>query len=65
MRDSLEVIGRSIRIALASLLHSMRALVDDRITSDDLLALLWLAAISLVVVVVAWVLRAHDRSRMR
>lgn len=46
-----------------SFLDSMRALVDSRITADDLRGLMWIAMISLVVVVVLWVLRGLDRRR--
>jgi len=42
---------------------SMRALIDSEITVDDLRGLIWIAFISLVVVVIRWISRGFERRR--
>ena len=59
----MESILHEIRRLFVSFRDSMRALIDSEITADDLRGLLWIAMISLVVVVVLWVSRALDRRR--
>jgi len=53
----------TIRRLFVSFRDSMGALVDSRVTADDLLGLFWLAMIGLVVVVVSSILRAFDKRR--
>ncbi len=53
----------TIRRLFVSFRDSMSALVDSRITAEDLLGLFWLAMIGLVVVVVSSILRAFDKKR--
>jgi len=47
----------------ASFRESMSALFDSRSTADDLRAVIWLAAIGLVVVVVLWIMRGFEKRR--
>jgi len=53
----------TIRRLFVSFRDSMSALVDSRVTAEDLLGLFWLAMIGLVVVVVSSILRAFDKKR--
>ena len=53
----------TIRRLFVSFRDSMSALLDSRVTAEDLLGLFWLAMIGLVVVVVSSMLRAIDRRR--
>ena len=61
MREKLEVFGKVIREGFASFKSSMIALMDDKSTKEDMTALMWIAAIALVIVVIAWLLRAHEK----
>ena len=61
MRDFMEATGTAIRAAFASFRDSMIALFDEHSTAEDVTGLMWVAGIALAIVVVAWMLKAHER----
>lgn len=50
-----------VREAFASFRDSMVALFDEHSTAEDITGLMWITGIALVIVVVAWLLRAHEK----
>jgi hypothetical protein len=61
MREYLARLGEPVREALSSFRNSMIALVDQHSTREDIVGLMWIAAIALVIVLVWWLLKAHER----
>lgn len=64
MRETMARIGAAISEGVVRFRDAMRALIDDKSTAEDVEALMWLAAIGLVIVAVAWILRVHEKRRI-
>ena len=62
---AMDAIVYTIRRLAASFRDSMVALLDTQITREDLAGLMWIAAISLVIVLLWWFLDASGRRKYR
>ena len=61
MRGFLARLGEAIQRGFASFRQSMVALFDQKSTAEDVKGLMWIAGITLVIVVIAMILKAHER----
>ncbi len=61
MRGFLARLGEAIQAGFADFRRSMVALFDQKSTAEDVRGLMWIAGIVLVGVVIAMILKAHER----
>lgn len=64
MRGFMARLGDAIQRGFASFRQSMVALFDQESTAEDIKGLMWIAGITLVIVVIAMILRAQEKRRI-